>query len=57
MIPLKLITKENAKTHLEDRGQDFMAIFVSGADLKFINIIGGYTLWNLKKKVQMKCFI
>ena len=33
MIPSKLITKENAKKRLEDRGEDFMAIFVSGSDL------------------------
>ena len=26
MIPSKLITKENAKKRLEQRGQDFMAI-------------------------------
>ena len=30
MIPSKLITKENAKKRLEDRGENFMAIFVSG---------------------------
>jgi hypothetical protein len=33
MIPSKLITKENAKKRLEDRGEDFMAIFVSGSNL------------------------
>ena len=33
MIPSKLITKENAKKKLEARGQDFMAIFVSGSNL------------------------
>ena len=33
MIPSKLITKENAKKRLEDRGENFMAIFVSGSNL------------------------
>ena len=33
MIPSKLITKENAKKKLEARGEDFMAIFVSGSNL------------------------
>ena len=33
MIPSKLITKENAKKRLDQRGQDFMAIFVSGSNL------------------------
>ena len=33
MIPSKLITKENAKKRLEQRGQDFMAIFVSGSNV------------------------
>lgn len=33
MIPSKLITKENAKKRLEDRGEDFMAIFVSGSNV------------------------
>ena len=32
MIPSKLITKENAKKRLEDRGENFMAIFVSGVE-------------------------
>jgi hypothetical protein len=33
MIPSKLITKENAKKRLEQRGKDFMAIFVSGSNI------------------------
>ncbi len=31
MIPSKLITKENAKKRLEQRGKEFMVIFVSGS--------------------------
>ncbi|MDX4037703.1 hypothetical protein [Aliarcobacter skirrowii] len=33
MIPSKLITKENAKKRLEQRGKDFMVIFVSGSNI------------------------
>lgn len=33
MIPSKLITKENAKKRLEQRGKEFMAIFVSGSNI------------------------
>jgi hypothetical protein len=33
MIPSKLITKENAKKRLEQRGKDFMAIFVPGSNI------------------------
>ena len=33
MIPSKLITKENAKKRLKQRGKDFMAIFVSGSNI------------------------
>ena len=33
MIPSKLITKENAKKRIEQRGKDFMAIFVSGSNI------------------------
>lgn len=33
MIPSKLITKENAKKRLEQRGKEFMVIFVSGSNI------------------------
>ena len=33
MIPSKLITKENAKKRLEQRGKEFMFIFVSGSNI------------------------
>ena len=60
MIPSKLITKENAKKRLEQRGKDFMALFQVQILIQiqnYISITGGYTLWNQKKKVQLKYFI
>ena len=33
MIPSKLITKENAKKRLDQRGKEFMVIFVSGSNI------------------------
>ena len=45
MIPSKLITKENAKKRLEARGEDFMAIFVSGSDLHLNPKMYKYYWW------------
>ena len=54
MIPSKLITKENAKKRLEQRGKDFMAIFVSGSNINPNPKLYKYYWWIYSMESQEK---
>lgn len=53
-MPSKLITKENVIKRLEDRGENFMAIFVSGSNLHLNPRMYKYYWWIYSMESQEK---